>query len=277
MRLFLDGRVDAALAVLDESKLEAQYRQAHQTLATVVEAYLLRAAILSSQFDFARAERAYQAALTADPNSFAAAIAFAEFNTSLHRYEAARTTYETCRRLARNPADTARVLNGLGAIDQIENRSQDARRNFEAALATRRELAAQNPERSAADEAKTLNNLGLLEDSVGPINDALHIFQQLATNDSDAYLEYVATTLNNLAKVEQDTGLPASAAAHGEEALKICRQLVGRNPDRYSPDLAKTLHNLGTLHLRQKDLGPTTRVGRKGSRGLFARFGSNSE
>src|SRR2546423_4739495 len=97
MRLFLDGKVDEALITLNEEKLQklskaAKERKAEADKATeeAIEVWLLKAQLLTVQFRFDDAEKAYQEAIDTSPDSFKASFAFARFNQQLNRYDNAR-------------------------------------------------------------------------------------------------------------------------------------------------------------------------------------------
>jgi tetratricopeptide (TPR) repeat protein len=104
MRLFLDGKIDEALRVLDEVKLlrslEGARRrkvEAEKDIEEVVQAYLFRGQLLSTQFRFDEAAVAYRTALEAAPESFDANYNFAYFSSSLNRYPQAQTYYQSQR------------------------------------------------------------------------------------------------------------------------------------------------------------------------------------
>jgi tetratricopeptide (TPR) repeat protein len=110
--------------------------------------------------------------------------------------------------------DPAHMLNNPGALDSAENRSEEARQEYEEALQIRRELAQKNPQAYLPDLAETLNNLGVL--------------QYQRKRFEEARQEY-------------------------EEALQIRRELAVKNPQAYLPGLAQTqsLHKLGLLDSTQ--------------------------
>ena len=77
MRLFLDGKVDQALVTLSDEKLRelskaAKERKAEAEKATeeAIQAWLLKAQLLTVQFRFDDAEKAYQEAIDTSPEQF---------------------------------------------------------------------------------------------------------------------------------------------------------------------------------------------------------------
>jgi tetratricopeptide (TPR) repeat protein len=101
--LYLNGKINDALAVLDEEKLrraaEAAIRQkadAEQTMADTVRSYLLRADLLTIQFRFDAAEKAYQSAVELAPDSFDANFQQALFQQNLNHHAKSLPLYQHC-------------------------------------------------------------------------------------------------------------------------------------------------------------------------------------
>jgi tetratricopeptide (TPR) repeat protein len=203
MGLFLAGQVDDALQVLDDEKLRQAAEAAARQSRQVVENYLLKARILTTQFKFNEAEGAYEKAIRAFPESFQASFGLGVFCQELNRYGRALGAYERARALAGlsgEEADVASTLNNLGNLHRDQNRMAEARQAFEEALGIRRKLAEANPETYLPDVASTLNNLGLLH---------------------------------------RDENRMAEARQAFEEALKIYRAFAEKNPERYQGDVAR--------------------------------------
>ena len=152
-RLFLDGKIDAAIELLDDKKLHPSLAETKEVIEDVVQAWLLKAQILTVQFRFEDAERAYKAAIDAAPENVDANFAFARFNQGLNRHQQAMNGYSRCLELARkseNNVELARTLNILGNIDSRHDRMEEARKEYGEALQIRRELAQKNPENLSA-------------------------------------------------------------------------------------------------------------------------------
>ena len=84
----------------------------------------------------------------------------------------------------------------MGIFDSDQNRIEKARKEFEEALKTYRELAHKEP---------------------------------------DIYLRYVAITLNNLGILDRAQNRPEEARKAFEEALKIYKSFAKQDPDQFSP------------------------------------------
>ena len=133
MRLFLDGKVDPALVTLSDEKLrelskaaEERKPEAEKTTGEAIQAWLLKAQLLTVQFRFHDAEKAYQGATS--PESFEANFAYL-VNQQLNHYDKAMTAYERCLELARRNQDNAKIaatLNNLANLDQRQGRMDAA-------------------------------------------------------------------------------------------------------------------------------------------------------
>ena len=92
MQLFVQGKVEEALILLDDAKLLQAAQAAQRQVQQVVENYFLKARILTTQFRFEEAENIYQLAVRAAPENFQAAFALASFSLELNHYEKATVT-----------------------------------------------------------------------------------------------------------------------------------------------------------------------------------------
>jgi tetratricopeptide (TPR) repeat protein len=268
LSLFLAGKPEEALKLLDEAKLRRSVEAARQRkaeaekeMAQAIQSYLLKAQLLTTLFRFAEAEKTYQAAIEVAPDSFEAQFGFAAFNQNLNRFPQALNAYGRSLELASRsgtPADVASILNNLGVLYRHQNRMDEARQAFEEALKIRRELARKSPETYLPDVATTLNNLGNLHhhqhrmvEAHQAFEEALKIRRELAQKDPESYLPDVAETLNNLGNLQLDQNQMDKARQSYREALKTFRQLAQKDSETYLPYVAATLSNLGTMYYDQ--------------------------
>ena len=70
-------------------------------LFTSSRTWLLKAQLFTVQFRFEDAEKAYKAAIDAEPDSFNANFSCARFTQNLNRFEQAKTAYDRCLEWAR--------------------------------------------------------------------------------------------------------------------------------------------------------------------------------
>jgi len=288
MRLFLDGKVDQALGTLNDEKLrelskaaKERKAEAEKNIEDAIQNWMFKAQLLTVQFRFDDAEKAYQEAIDTSPDSFKANFAFARLNQDLNRYDKARSGYERCLELAKrgkNNDEIAGTLNNLALLDKHQNRPEAARQGFEEALKIYRELAQKNPDSYLPYVAMTLNNLAILDRDQNRMEaarkgfqEALKIRRELAKTNPHTYLPGVADTLNDLAFLDRDQNRPEAARKGFEEALKIRRELAQKNPDTYLPYLAMTLNNLALLDQDQKRM-EAARKGFEEALSIYERF-----
>ncbi len=272
-RLFLAGKIDEAIKLLDDNKLrssvaEAQRRreEAEKAIQAAVQAWLLKAQLFIVQFRFDEADKAYLQAIDAAPDSFEANFTYVFFNGNLKRYEKAVTACSRCLELARKGEktyDLALALNEMGLLDIAQNRMDDARQAIEEALRIGHQEAEKNPETYPYQSfvALTLNNLGAvqrdqhrLEEAQSSYEEALGTYRKLVEKNPEAYLPNLALALNNLGLVQRDQHRLEKAQKSYEEALEIERKLAEKNPEADLPDLAQTLNNLGAVQSDQHRL-----------------------
>src|SRR5262249_44282460 len=260
MQLFLEGKVDEALSTLEEENVRELWEDAKERTDQAIQNWMLRAHLLTVEFRFGDAEKAYQGAIDTSPDSFAANYAFARFNQDLNRYDKARAAYARCLGLAKskgNNGDIASILNSLATLDYNQYLPEAARKGYEEALKIRRELAQKNPDMYLPDLAKTLGNLAILdahqnrpEAARKGYEEALKIRRELAQKNPDTCRPDLAKTLNNLAIFDRDQNRTEAARKELEESLQIRRDLARKNPEMYLPDAAMALNNLA---IRDRD------------------------
>lgn len=268
MSLFLDGRTKEALSVLDDEQLrrvladgKRRKEEAEKTIEQTGWSWMLKARLLTLQLKFEEANRAYQEAAEAVPNSFDINFAYASFNQQLNRYKVAGQLYELCLEIAKRDHNEVRVadtLNNLGSVYSALHRPKDARQAYDEALRIDRLLAAKDPDTYLPNVACTLGNLGLLhekdnrrEEAGQAYDEALKIRRQLAAKNPGTHLYDVALTLLNMGALRDEQNRNEEARQAYEEALSIFRQLAALKPDSFLYDVAVTLGNIAVLHTKQ--------------------------
>src|SRR5437016_5848222 len=172
-RLFLDGKVDRALVALSDEKLRELSKapkerkvEAEKTTEEAIRAWLLKGQLLTVQFRFDDAEKAYQGAIETSPESFEANFAFAWFSQQLNHYDKAMSAYGRCLELAKrnqNNGEIAMTLNNLAMLNGDQNRPEAARKGYEEGLKIYRDLAKNKPDTYLPDVAITLNKIARAE------------------------------------------------------------------------------------------------------------------
>ncbi len=212
LKQFLDGKLDGALETLDEAKLQKRKENAREMAREVSREYRLKGQLLTLKFRFFEARAAYQsAAVETAPDDMEAHFAMGYFSQSLNWQKEALTAYGRALELARDEGNlpyVAGTLNNLGNLHRHENRMADARKAYEEALKSYRQLAEKNP---------------------------------------DTYLPDVAGTLNNLGDLHSDENRTAGARKSFEEALQIYQRSAKAAPDRFNRDVQRVQRLLDGL------------------------------
>ncbi|MDR1199857.1 MAG: tetratricopeptide repeat protein, partial [Prevotellaceae bacterium] len=155
LELFINGKLDEALAVLDDATLEANEKKG-------ADARILKAQMLELKYDFKNAEANYLKAVSIFP-SFENNLRIASFYYELNEFKKSEAYLRICVALAKTTKDKACILNNLGVLQRNINELQQAEASYREALQTYRELAANNPQAYLPYVATTLNNLGTLQ------------------------------------------------------------------------------------------------------------------
>ena len=242
-RLFLDGKIDEAIQLLDDEKLHQALAEAKKAIQDIVQDWLLKAYLLTVQLRFDDAEKAYLQAIAPEPDSFEANFAYALFIQNLNRFEQAKAAYGRCLEWARKngkDGELPTTLNNLGVLDSVQGRMEEAGKEFAEALQIYRELAQKSPETYRPYVATMLNNLGVLDSDQGRMEEArkefaeaLQIRRELAQKNPETYRPDVATTLNHLGVLNSEQGRMEEARQGFAEALQIHREFAQKNPETY--------------------------------------------
>ena len=256
-----EGDVKAALALMPDEKLDqfwdnmlTQEEKVKRARQQGVENYMIRARLLTADFQFPLAYKNYLEAIDKDSTNLDNLWEVAYFLDAQNQHQRAILLYEKCLVLAKTGAQRAAFLNNLGNLYKNNNRMKEAEKAYSEALSGYRILSDKNPDAFLPDVASTLNNLGIfysanqkMPEAEKAYSEALSIYRQLAAKNPDAFLPDVATTLNNLGIFYSDNQKMPEAEKAYNEALDIRRQLAAKNPDAFLPNVASTLNNLGVF------------------------------
>jgi protein O-mannosyl-transferase len=162
--------------------------------------------------------------------------------------------------------DVAMSRQNLEDYDTEEKRTKEARRQFEQALALRRELAQKNPSAYLPDMAVTLVNLGNLartennvEEARQDYEEALQIHTRLTQQKHDPYPADRAAALINLGYLERSKLENDKAGLHFESALETYRQLAQQDAEQYLPNVAEALNSLAVTNRDEKRMDEARR------------------
>jgi tetratricopeptide (TPR) repeat protein len=260
MSLFLAGKVDEALALLDADKLERSAAEAvkrkisaEKAVRDVARSYTLKGQLLVSKLDLDGADKAYRAAIDVTPEEFAPRFNLAFLFDSRNRFQEAEDSYRACIDLARrsgNQQDLSDALNNLANLCYHQDRPTEARRYCEEALAIRRELARRDA-KMLPRLTETLNNFGLMlngsqrfDEAMNVYEEAIAIHRRLDRSGAGTKRLGFAKVLNNLGNLLNEHGRSLEAIKTYEEAVAIDRALLLEDPDT-AGDLSAILCGLG--------------------------------
>lgn len=251
LRLFQENKLDDAIAVLDDAKIQADLQRAQTQAAN---RYRLKAQSYVAKFDFANAETYYQKAIDADPKNIKNINEFASYLEEQNSYLKAIFLCEKALLVVKNDLDLARILNNLGVLYEEMNQFYAGEVVYQRALSIYEELAIANPQTYEADIVGVLNNLGILYrlqkrfcESIAILQRALKISENSKTEDTQIYQRYLAMTLNNLGNLYSDIAYYDDAIEAFQKAITVYEKLTisGSN---YQSDIAGGLNNLGILY-----------------------------
>ncbi len=172
----------------------------------------------------------------------AALVTTARAAVACGRHEHVAPLYGRALALAREANDRrreAKVLISLGNAERLQGRMNEARREFEDALAIYDALGERRP-------GPLLAELGIVHRQTGAMDEARACYERaLAADREVGDRDAEAKVLNNLAILHAEQGRFDEARARFEESLAISRDLG----DRRQTGLA--LSNLGCLNLEQ--------------------------
>ncbi|MCP4396369.1 MAG: tetratricopeptide repeat protein [bacterium] len=254
-RLFQEGKIDAAIAVLDEAKIAAALQKARAEIKKGVDSYMLKAQLYVIKLQFEQAEALYQKAIDADPENFENLFEFALYLQKQNQFIKARPLYERALSLAETDSDVATTLNNLGILYKDLNQYPQATAAYQRALKTYEELAQTNPHTYLPDVAMTLNNLGGVylalnqyEEMMAVLQRSLNIYEQLSETNPQAYLPYVATLSNNLAILHHSLEEYDEAVKLFKRTLEVREELAHDNSGRYDIEICQTLLGMSILY-----------------------------
>ncbi len=159
--LFINGNLEQALVVLDDTKLQAKKIEWQHEQKKLADTFLLKAELLQLKFDFESAARQFDEAIEINPdaNTYFAAAKFHQF---LNHFQQAEQLYCKALSLASSNDERAKTLNNLSVLQDLQNDYSGASSGYRESLGIYRDLTKSNPQTYLPDVATTLINLGWL-------------------------------------------------------------------------------------------------------------------
>ena len=271
MCLFLVGRGDQALRLLDEERIHLSLNAARRRkveaaiqFEMAVHAFLLKAQLLTMRLRFDEAGETLEAACKVAPDSVCANFEYAKFCQQLNRNMEAIAAYERCLELAireRREQTVAATLDNLSTLYLEQNRITKALEFNQMARTLFRELAEGNPRAYLSDLAMASGNLGRLLVEQGRMDEAEKAFQEalrishdLAKWDPQQGLRKIASTKSDLGTLYRLQKRMDDAQKAVQEAVRIRRQLAAQDSAEHLQALASSLLNLGIVRCEQHQM-----------------------
>ena len=270
LSLFLNGEVPDALKLLDSEKLrqsalsaKEQKEEADKAVAEAVQSYLLRARVLTTQFQFDEAEKTYKTAIEYLPDSLDLHFSLAGFYFDINKYDEARLEMWKSVAMARSSGNTrvlGMALSNLGVIDRRGRLLKEAREELEEALKVFRLPDHPDPNLYSGFIGSTLVSLGNVDLDLDPdrtdvarkeYEEGLAIFRQLNQQIPGSYLPDLAFALNNLGNLDSKEGRLCDAREAVQESLRLHREVALGNRETFSPGVGDTLNSLGSVDWAQ--------------------------
>lgn len=262
--LFLKGDASGALGVLNDENLSHEVDSAQKIKAEAerkqqeaVQAYILKARILTTQFRFAEAEHVFKSTVQKVPDSVEAHFAYAQFSQELNHIAAARREYERALELAQRSDDSYPLiacLGQLGNLDLAQNRLDDAYQRLTKAVALLKIYPMLWPEQYLPELASATTSLAIVEENLGKHDEAhrhdqlaLAYIDALAKSGQQAYRLTRANLLQSIANIEDRQNRRDDAREHYLAALELFSALDKQGSLAGREGLAATLNNLGEL------------------------------
>ena len=135
LQLFQANKLNEALAVLDDGKIEAEEQQKIKAAqAQKANRYVLKAQVYEAQFQFADAETYYQKAIDADPENYDNIFEFGNYLYHQNQFLKAIPVCEDALSLAGDDSNKACTLNNLGTLYKETNQHKKALVAYQQAL-----------------------------------------------------------------------------------------------------------------------------------------------
>jgi tetratricopeptide (TPR) repeat protein len=251
-KLYDKEGVDAALALLESSKSVAEDEN-------YAKKNMLRAKLYIEKNDYEEATRYYEKAVAID-GSYENVYDYVLFLMKEKQMPRSRVLLEKLRWDDLTREQKANVFNRLGIVYRNVKRYDEAKEMYEKALALRKALAKENPDKYNLDLAWTYNNLGVLYKKLNLIKEAERMHYKafslrkgLVEKNANKYTFYVTCSMHNLGELYSGMHETDKAKKFFESSIKIRRELLSTQSKKYLPALATSLHDLATLYAEAND------------------------
>lgn len=266
------GDLDAALAVLDEEKLDRQLatldakeKQKEEELANIRSArekaignFLLKARLLAASFQFEEAERSFQKAIAADSTDMDNIGELVLFYQRTYRYNAAVKLLEGSIDLTEGKQKVA-LYDRLASLYHNLKEIDRAQECYEKGLEQARQLDAEGDEEGLVALAGSIGNYCYFAQSVGKTElaeklneEAIGIIERLVQEDPEK-MDIQSVFFINLSVYYFSVGRMEEGEQILNQALEALRAGTERKPETYRPFLGFLLNLAASYYYSQQD------------------------
>jgi hypothetical protein len=266
MRLFLDGKADEALTLLDEDAISQEIHAAQKEIINQqklvqqsINELVLKAGIYTSELRLDEAKGTYLRAISEAGSSFEARYGYAELSRVTHDYPTAMDNFRKSAKLAAERGENvkeAEALTGLGNSYAEKEDYELAIEPLKKVLSTYDTLAQEDAASFNSRLVGALINLGLAERHLQPpgrakehFERAKELLEKIPNPESPTNLNLSATLGVNLGNFYLAQSRLIEARDEFKSSAEVYADLAQSDARSYEPLQALALNNLGAAEL----------------------------
>ncbi len=257
MTLYEQGSIDAAIALLEEQRINTPLKNAEGRDSVdgyqTTWAWIDKASLYAIKGDLPNAEDCYRKAIAVDTSDGDPMMRFAYFLNSQGQYDEVEALYTAAFQRIEKPDFKGIILMNLGAFYKNSGNIEASEKSYREALQLYRGLSLDNPETFRYLEAESLINLGELyyaadrmDDAEKAFDETLLIYRQLSQTYPKDYQARQAYTLYYLALSQHALQRPEAERAY-QESRSLYAVLAGEDPAFLSNHASLSYH-LGNFY-----------------------------
>ena len=250
---FIEGDVDAALSVLEDTKIQEEEKKDNKNSKQYAEIRILKARLLIIKNKFEEASRNYERAFELY-SVWNTAFEVGNYYYYLKKYERAERYFKISLKKAQNDSEKGRSLNNIGALKKENNDYYEAKKYYKRTLKIYQNLNKLDPSSHLQMLSTVFHNLGQLFDNQNEFLESekyyklsLEIRRKLAKNKDERYLLDLSATINSLGCYFYKRGDNNTARKYFVEALTIRENLMESNKQLFLSEVAQIKSNLADL------------------------------
>ena len=256
---FIEGDVDAALSVLEETKIKEEEKKDNKNSKQYAEIRILKARLLIIKNKFEEAGRNYERALEIQKD-WKSSLEVGSYFKFLQDLSKTEYYYRISLNKAETDYEKITSLNELASALYANNKFKECDKLFNQAIQLNKFLKENDLITGLPELGSVLNNMGVLwyvknefYKAEEYFKDALEIFKRIVKKKNQNYLPQIARITHNLGTISMSNQSYQKAKSFYEESLKITEKLVELKPAIFLIELlAETQNNFGVLEKENK-------------------------